>query len=69
MNGKPLFSSRLFWIGLLTFVIAGLSALAGGPLADHPQLVLWLGAAQGLLVSVLRVLTTKPIDSITNREQ
>jgi len=59
---KSIFKSKTVWANVITLV-AGITALVSGSdlIADYPQAVAVLVAAQGGLNVLLRLFTTQPI--------
>lgn len=59
---KPLWTSRLFWVGLLGTLSSFLTWLVGQEwVAAHPDWVTGIGMLSGLVVILLRTLTTQPV--------
>jgi len=61
-DSKPDFSSRMWWVNVVTLVLGILGLILGNEfIAEYPTLVAILVACQGALNLVLRYLTTGPI--------
>lgn len=62
MESKSVFASRVFWLNLLSLVVALIAAALGHDwVASNPQVVSVLVAVQSSINLVLRFLTVGPV--------
>jgi len=62
MNTKSPLQSKTIWVNVLTIIVGTVAYIAGNDvMAQYPQVVAALVAAQGLLNVVLRFVTYKPL--------
>ena len=63
-NSKKWFESRSVWFGLLILILSIMSFIADEEwIKDYPRVVAVLSTATGVLVIVLRFLTTYPMQA------
>ena len=64
--GKPITSSRTFWVNILTVAVAGFAAMVDtSVIQQNPQLVAYGAMILGVINIVLRMVTKDPISRKT----
>ncbi len=62
MPGKPWYTSKTTWVAILTTLAGVIGSVMGQEwIKDHPDVVSYLTVALGILMAILRGITSKPI--------